>query len=367
MAVSRVGRNLVGAMLWFAAASPASAATVTVAWDPNPEPNVTNYNVFVSTQPGVFVNGGPVGNRTDWTFTGLQDNVQYYFAVQAQSASGLSPLSQIGYVTPTMNAPTSEAARSDFSGDGKLDLLWENSSTNQLYYWALNGSAVVGASFLNPSTVAAGWKMSGSGDFNHDGKPDLLWHNQQSGQVVYWLMNGSFSYSGGFLSGPVNPAWQIASVRDFDSDGNPDIWWHNQTTGQMIVWYFDGLTVARTGTPSVGTIADTNWKLAGTADFTGDGKPDAIWHNIVTGELRMWTLNGISVVSSVNLNPAFVAPNWKVAAVGDAGGDGRPDIVWRHDSTGQLVMWQMVGTNQVSGDFLSIPSADPTWKIMAPK
>jgi hypothetical protein len=307
-----------------------------------------------------------VGNRLNWTFTGLQANAQYYFAVQAQSPSGLSALSQIGYVVPSQNPAGSEASRSDFNSDGKFDILWQ-SSTGQLLAWHLNGTAVVGTRFLEPAQVAAGWNLSGAGDFSKDGKADLLWHNQQTGDLVFWLMNGIMSYSSGFLPGPVNSIWKIASVRDMNADGNPDIWWHNQATGDMIIWYFNGTTYQGQGTPSIPRIADTNWKLKGTADFDRDGRFDALWHNEATGELRFWRMNGASVLTLMPHSIGLVANDWKVAAIGDANNDLWPDIVWQNYTTGQLVLWAMQGTTIMSGAYLSTPVAALNWKIIGPK
>ena len=62
-------------------ANSVEAATVTLAWDRNPESTVINYSVFAGTAAGVYTLGIAVGNRTDWTFTGLADNTRYYFAV----------------------------------------------------------------------------------------------------------------------------------------------------------------------------------------------------------------------------------------------------------------------------------------------
>ena len=43
-------QGLTGAILYLALVAPVSAATVTISWNPNPEPDVTNYNVYVRTQ-----------------------------------------------------------------------------------------------------------------------------------------------------------------------------------------------------------------------------------------------------------------------------------------------------------------------------
>jgi hypothetical protein len=366
MFVRNLCQGLTGAIVWLALVAPVSAATVTVRWNPNPEPDVTNYNVYVRTQFSAYGPPIAVGNRTNWTFVNLQDNVQHFFAVEAQNPEGVSPRVEIGYYTAA-NLPGSEASRSDFNGDGWFDILFQHQTNGQLVAWHLNSTAVISTEYLSTTAVALEWRMSGTGDFNKDGKADIIWHNTRTGQVVYWFMNGVFDWSAGYLPGPVSPEWHVASVRDFDLDGNPDIWWYNELTGEMLVWYFDGVTLLRTATPSPGRIADLNWQLAGTADFTGDGRPDALWHNQATGELRVWQLIDINHFATHALNPMFVGTGWKIAALGDANLDGSADILWRDEASGGLVLWTMDGLNQTGGAYLSIPVADPNWKIMAPK
>jgi hypothetical protein len=359
-------RYVGAAVLMLALAVRADAATVTIAWDANPEAGIS-YDVCARLASSSCGSGVAIGNRTNWTFTGLQDNIQYFFAVRARNANGASAWAELGFRTPLPIPPGSEASRSDFNGDSWFDLLWQHNSNGQLVVWHLNATYVAWARFLEPPAVSPAWRLSGSGDFNKDGKPDLVWHNDQTGQVVYWLMDGIFNYSSGFFPGPVHPSWRIASIRDLNGDGNPDVWWHNQSTGDMAVWYFNGTTQIGSVLPNPSKVADVNWKLKGMADFNGDGKADALWHNEATGELRVWMLNGINAVSAANLNPAFVAPGWRISAVGDATMDNWPDIIWRNEQTGALVLWKMVGLNLISGEFLSIPTADLNWKIVAPK
>jgi FG-GAP-like repeat/Fibronectin type III domain len=364
---SRARHYLGAGVIGLALAARLDAATVSIAWDPNPEPDVTGYEVCARPASDACGSGIAIGNRTNWTFTALLDSVQYTFAVRARSSAGVSQWTEVGYFTPPPVPAGSEPSRGDFNSDGWFDLLWQHRSSGQLVAWHLNGTAVMWARVLNPTGVAPGWILTGSGDFNRDGKPDLVWHHVPTGQVVYWLMDGVLNYFAGDFPGPVDSNWRIASVRDLNGDENPDLWWHNQATGDMVVWYFNGTTLIGSAVPKPGRIADTNWKLRGTADFTGDGRPDALWHNEATGELRVWSLNGITAEWWENLNPAFVAPNWKIAAVGDATLDWWPDIVWQNEVSGELVLWTMVGTNLVRGDYLSIPTADVNWRIAGPR
>jgi hypothetical protein len=53
----------------------------------------------------------------------------------------------------------------------------------------MNGTTI--ASTANLPYVSSGWCAAGADDYNGDGQVDLLWYNQNTGQVAVWLMNGS--------------------------------------------------------------------------------------------------------------------------------------------------------------------------------
>ena len=81
-------------VLLLALGSPLYAGEVTLAWDPNTEPDLAGYIVHYGSQSGIYSNRIDVGNRTSWAVTGLADGRTYYFAVQAYNAAGvLSPMS----------------------------------------------------------------------------------------------------------------------------------------------------------------------------------------------------------------------------------------------------------------------------------
>ena len=60
-----------------------AAETLSIQWDPNPEPEVIGYRVFVGTQPGVYDSHADVGNVTTYNVGAVQAGQRYCFAVAA--------------------------------------------------------------------------------------------------------------------------------------------------------------------------------------------------------------------------------------------------------------------------------------------
>ncbi len=156
------------------------------------------------------------------------------------------------YIGPIVSATT---ARGDFNGDGKADILWQNSSTGQRGIWLMNGTTLQSAVSLG--TVATSWSIAGSSDFNGDGKADILWQNSSTGQRGIWLMNGTTLQSTVSLE-TVATSWSIAGSSDFNGDGKADILWQNSSTGQRLIWIMNGTT--HTSNVSLGFLA-TSWKI----------------------------------------------------------------------------------------------------------
>ena len=72
----------------------ASADTIALMWDPNPEPEVVGYVVHVGTQSGTFTEHYDVGPTTTWSFATAVSGQRYCFAVSAYFAGPIEgPLS----------------------------------------------------------------------------------------------------------------------------------------------------------------------------------------------------------------------------------------------------------------------------------
>ena len=88
-------------------------------------------------------------------------------------------------------------------------------------------------------TVSTDWEICGAGDFNGDGKSDIVWQNILTGERTIWLMSGT-TVSSKVSLGTISPDWQISSGGDFDGDGNSDLIWQSLSTGQCMLWTMTG-------------------------------------------------------------------------------------------------------------------------------
>jgi hypothetical protein len=89
-----------------------------------------------------------------------------------------------------------------------------------------------------------------------------------------------------------NPSWEIAGTGDFNGDGKPDIVWrYYGPEGYNVIWYMDGVNYL--GQDLIRAVTNTNWRIAGTGDFNGDGKPDIVWRYYgPEGYNVIWYMNG---------------------------------------------------------------------------
>jgi hypothetical protein len=231
----------------------------------------------------------------------------------------------------------------DFNGDGKADLLWSNTN-GDTSIWLMNGTTV--SSTHDLGVVGNGWSIVGTGDFNGDGYGDILWRNA-NGDTSIWLMTSNGTQVQVLSAtdlGLVPTSWSVAQTGDFNRDGKSDILWHN-ANGDTSVWLMtvSGTQMQVLSATDLGVVP-TSWGIAGTGDFNADGKSDILWHNS-NGDTSIWlmTTSGTQVQVSSTTDLGVVPTSWSVALTGDFNGDGKSDILWRN-SNGDTSIWYMNGT-----------------------
>lgn len=119
----KVLRSFLVVFVLLGAAARLDAATVTIAWDPNAEPDIARYLVGYRTSPTGTETVVNVGLVTTWSLTTANPGTTYYFRVYAENQSGMrsSPSTQVSTTVPTTTPPptgggyTVERGRLSFS------------------------------------------------------------------------------------------------------------------------------------------------------------------------------------------------------------------------------------------------------------
>jgi subtilisin-like proprotein convertase family protein len=265
--------------------------------------------------------------------------------------------------------------RGDFDRDANPDFLWRHEAAGQNALWYMQDNVLFTGELTDPPVLAdAGWKMVGTHDFNADQRTDILWRHATSGQNVVWFMDKN-TLLGGTFTDPAaleDVAWQMAGTGDFNGDARPDILWRHATSGENVAWFMNGHRLVSGTFLDPPSFPDTTWTIAGTGYFDPDTQLDILWWNQVSGQLAVWFMNGTAHVGGELTTPEGLADTrWRPVATGDYNRDGRVDIVWRHQDAGQNVIWYMggdSGTVLIDGTLTDPPVfADTRWKLVGPR
>ena len=74
----------------------------------------------------------------------------------------------------TVGATRKVVGTRDLNGDGKPDILFQDSATGAISYWLLDNGAVTASGIIPTSGDVSNLKVVGQPDLNRDGKADIL-------------------------------------------------------------------------------------------------------------------------------------------------------------------------------------------------
>jgi len=210
----------------------------------------------------------------------------------------------------------------DFNRDGKLDLVVANGGSNDVNIFLGDGDGTFQApqafvtnsdlDDVEPSSVAVG-------DFDHDGNLDLAVANPGGLSVLLGNGDGTFKPFVSYAAAST-PVW--VATGDFNRDGKLDLAVANEGSNTVSVLLGNGDGTFRA---PVDYNAGTQPASVAIADLNGDGKLDLAVANHGSNNISVLLGNGNGTFQASVAYRAGSGPT--MVAVGDFNGDGKPDLM----------------------------------------
>ena len=238
----------------------------------------------------------------------------------------------------------------DLNGDGMIDLAVPTAFAQSVVVFIGKGKGV----FQNTSTISlpVGFTPSQvvAGDFNMDGKPDLVVGGYWTGGIAVLLGNGDGTFQSPVYYSP-GPLQLALVVGDFNGDGIPDIATTIYASNKVGILLGNGDgTFQPVATYAVGSQPSS----IAIADLNGDGKTDLVVANGGNNSVNVLLGDGAGGFQAAQTYGTGLAPIGLV--VGDFNDDGKADVATanQNDGTLSLLLGNGDGTFQPA---LSYPAA----------
>jgi uncharacterized repeat protein (TIGR01451 family) len=301
------------------------------------------------------VSGGQAIFTTTLLASGLRAISATYSGdtTHASSISGVAEetvtASQTSDFAAASNYPTgaspSAMAIGDFNGDGKADLVTANSDGNSISVLLNNGDGTFAPHVDYPAGVSPMAVVVG--DFNRDGKPDIAVGNL--GSISILLGNGDGTFQPAVNYDVASALTLVAG--DFNSDGRIDLAAGNGSSGiTMLFGNGDGTFNAANPVSANGAV-----RLS-VGDFNRDGKGDIAYLTYWNSPYVLLGNGDGTFANPVSVNEGSVVTN----VLGDLNADGKQDIVGASGLDVSVVLGNGDGTFR---NYVQYSGGDTAWAI----
>ena len=161
--------------------------------------------------------------------------------------------------------------------------------------------------------------------------------------------------NGNFLDGNGNKAFELGRIDAIEITPaeeiipSLDLFWHNPVTRQVGVWT---LNEEGTNRETSAFITDQSgeevllpeespWEGRGVIDL-GDGNRNLLWRDTVTGGVAIWKIEGSELQEEIIIDPPADGPgsnlDWEIRGTGDVNSGGGEEIFWYNTSTGDIAV-----------------------------
>jgi hypothetical protein len=141
----------------------------------------------------------------------------------------------------------------------------------------------------------ATWTLIGCGDFNGDGKDQIVMAHNSGAEYYAIDIGGTWTNLGASDSG-----WEVRAIGDFSGDGKDDIVAFHKETGIVAMWG-DGDSANKWS--QLGQLDANDWFVVGAGDYDGNGMDDLLVRQnstgmlgyYVPGDMSQWNVLGYGV------------------------------------------------------------------------
>ncbi len=204
--------------------------------------------------------------------TGLSAGTTYYVRAYAQTASDVAYGETYSFVP---------------SNSVSSYMIWHSQDSGKVVWWKLNneGNQInndqgSGWDYVTEEvTLSSNWKLAGTTEIG--GKDTLIWHNQDSGKIVFWKLNDEKKLessvrgeSWDFVATNITltSVWRLVEVREID--GEKALFWYNEKNGKAAWWKLTDDCYIKNETKGEGwdfaadddNFLGSEWNLAGLID-----------------------------------------------------------------------------------------------------
>ena len=246
----------------------------------------------------------------------------------------------------------------DFNGDGRPDLVVINSISNGTVSVLLgNGDGT----FQSPQTYGAGIHPNSVavGDFNRDGAADLVVTNGSANTVSVLLGNGDGTFQSRQTFAAGTYPYGLA-VGDFNGDGKADLTVTDINANMVSVLLGNGDGTFQS--PQMYATGNTPYTVA-VGDFNGDGKADLVVTNYSDNTVGILAGNGDGTFQS---QVTYATGNYpSLLALGDFNGDGKTDLTVTNSNDNTVSVLLNVWSVQAAASQVYVQGGPSTHAVFA--
>lgn len=254
----------------------------------------------------------------------------------------------------------SETVVADFNGDGLGDILYRGESDLAWRIDIMNIQGIEASYSDMKMSTCCGWLFNGSGDFNNDGRTDVIIRNIKSGRWYIYNIDANRVIKNGYV--PIEDAVVVGvqAVADFNNDGYADVLLRNEETGEWNMTLLKNRVIQQELSPPMSKVL--SWNIVDAKDFDGNGSDDILIRNSISGAWYVYLYDNTDIIKRGYIRTLTSDLREQYRATGDFNGDGNFDVLMRNLDTGAWSIIYMNGLTPISTEYVKLQSSS-SWVI----